>query len=182
MLKKPFCSIWLVVCLAACGKPADTPLSVKPGEWKAVLQIDNVPADFSLQIMNIYLVEEDDRYPEAFEIVGDNLHLVGKFPMDLHVGYEEALDRLVNRPIEIMIQVGEGADYGIENKFSTITLPGSSRQYVKSGSITFKKLTGKSAGQDGDRTLSGEITLTIDTESGPKTVTGQISVHAVSWG
>jgi len=177
---------WLAAAalLSACGSPAETPLTIKPGEWKAVFQVNGQTVTFPVKIMNIYLVEEEyeSQYPEAFEIVGPNIHLVGTFPMDLRVGYEEDLNRLLEQPIFIKIQLGNAEDYGIESSYSTIELPGDVQRYIKSGRIDFKKLTGKYGGQDGDRTLSGEIIITYDSDEGPRTITGQITVHAVSWG
>lgn len=184
-IKSRLCG-WLTaaVLLSACGSPAETPLTIKPGEWKAVFQVNGKTVSFPVKIMNIYLVEEEyeSQYPEAFEIVGPNIHLVGTFPMDLRVGYEEDLNRLLEQPIFIKIQLGNAEDYGIESSYSTIEMPGDIQRYIKSGRIDFKKLTGKNGGQEGDRTLSGEIIITFDSDDGLQTITGQISVHAVSWG
>ncbi|MBZ0167208.1 MAG: hypothetical protein K8I00_10420, partial [Candidatus Omnitrophica bacterium] len=166
----------------ACGGNMKTKEEIKEA-WKIVLREKKSVVEFRLSVMNIYVTDPvaAAQYPEAFEIFGENVHLLGTFPLEMRIGYESDFNRLLNKPIDIRMQLINAQDYKIENRFSTIVLPDIGRKHVK-GQITFRKLSGQTTGRDGDLTLSGEITLEIGTGNNKKTLTGHISVHPVAWG
>lgn len=174
----------LSVCallLNGCGGKKSAQ-QIKEG-WRLVLKEKKTAHEFRLSVMNVYVTDPvaAAEYPEAFEIFGENVHLLGTFPMEKRVGYNSQFDNLLNTPITIRMQMLNARDYKIAESFSTITLPGSQRKHVK-GQIIFRELTGTSTGRDGDITLTGEITLEIGTGADQKTLTGTISVHPVAWG
>lgn len=174
-----FCAC--VLCVSACGQDKKTREEVKEA-WKIVLREKKSVFEFRLSVMNIYVTDPvaAAQYPEAFEIFGENVHLLGTFPLEMRIGYESDFNRLLNNPIDIKMQLINAQDYKIGNRFSTIVLPELGRKHVK-GQITFRKLTGQTTGRDGDLTLSGEIILEIGTGSAKKTLAGQIGVHPVAW-
>lgn len=168
-----------------CGAPGAEKPS-KPGEWKIVLNKDTDRHEFPVEIMNIFLVDPDyeDEYPEAFEITGNGIHLIGTFPRGLRIGYEAEYARLLSKPISVAIQSQDVADRGATDKYSFIKFPGASQRYVKSGTVTFTRISGKHEGKDGDLTLTGTIELKVDGPNGQtvETYTGTVSLHPVSWG
>lgn len=171
----------LVLSVSACGGGA-----AKKSEgdgWQIVLTHKKEQHVFRLAVMNVYVTDPVAAadYPEAFEIFGENIHLVGTFPMDKRVGYQSNFDELLNVPITIKMQMINARDYKIDNGFSTIALPELGRKHVK-GQIVFRERTGESTGRDGDITLIGEISVEVGTGKDKKTLTGTISVHPVAWG
>lgn len=170
-----------LLTMGGCGGKKDK-VPAKDG-WKIVLRDGKQQLEYRLSVMNIYVTDPvaAAEYPEAFEIFGENVHLLGSFPLEKRVGYDSNIDVLLNTPITVKMQMMNARDYKIENAFSTIVLGGDDRKYVK-GQIIFRERSGKTTGRDGDITLSGEITLEIGTGADRKTLTGTISVHPVAWG
>ena len=62
---------------------------------------------------------------------------------------------------------------------SKIALPGTPEIAVTGGTMFVEKYTGKWSGSDGNKTLSGKITLQL---SDGRTLEGTFAVHAVTWG
>jgi len=168
-----------VVCAGCASGPKDgEPMK---GDWHLTVEIDGSQVKYPLKVMNVMLVEDEERWPESFEIVGDGVALVGEFPADLHVGYEAEWSRLFGRTIPISQTLN---DYSIETKESTIRLPGRISKILR-GEIKPEKLTGKWAGRDGDLTLSGTMVLEVEVygdEVRREVVEGTFSVHCVTWG
>jgi hypothetical protein len=127
--------------------------------------------------MDIYVVENEEAYPEIFEIEGEGAVLVGEFPMNIHVGYGEDWGKLFGVPIPIRASGGDPR----EPKTSWVRLNGA-QVPVSGGTVTFEKITGKWNGSEGDKTLWGRIELRIPGADGERTVTGRIATHAVTWG
>jgi len=171
----------LVLCLASCSSSGDAEQSAKDRQksseaWKLVLDDRGATLEFPIEIMDIYLVE-DESEPEIFEIRGDGVVLVGEFPVDLHVDYDEAFERLVGREITVRTRGGDPSD----PKSSMITIDGMVAT-VSEGTFTVEKLSGKWSGTDGDRTLHGTIDLRIRDIDGERVVRGRFAAHAVTWG
>lgn len=145
-------------------------------DWKLEVEWAGSSQEMPIERMDIYLVE-DEEYPEVFDIHGEDLALVGEFPLDLHVDYEEKLERLVGRPITIAPSGGDPGDL----KQSFVTL-GGMRVPVLGGTFTVEKLSGKWEGSEGNKTVSGTIELRIPSADGETTVRGRFSSHAVTWG
>jgi len=144
--------------------------------WELTLSGDGTTVTLPLHIMNVYLVE-DHRYPETYELEGDGVVLAGEFPLDVHVDYDEAWEKLLGK--SVAIKPKGGADGATE---SMLTLPGYGRLKVVGGSFTSEKYSGKYAGLEGDLTLSGSITIRVQTASGEKEYSGRFAVQCVSWG
>ncbi len=166
----------ILMTLAGCGDGLPGALSTSR-TWELVVDIDGTQVKIPLDVMNVYLVE-DVAYPETFEILGDGVSLVGKFPIDLHVGYEEDWQKLIDHEITI----SDSYEGYREIRSSTIILPGREPMTVLGGTLVFDSVTGKYAGRDGDITLAGEVTLRVKTPSGQVDLKGTIAVHGVSWG
>ncbi len=172
-----FSVFWLSGCGGQKAKE-----KVREG-WRIVLKNKKQTYDMRLSVMNVYVTDPvaAAEYPEAFEIFGENIHLIGTFPLDKRVGFESNFDILLNTPITVKMQMMNARDYKINDRFSAIVLPEGGRKYVK-GQIIFRERTGSTTGRDGDVTLTGEITLEVGTDSDQQTLTGTISVHPVAWG
>lgn len=170
--------VGLVLLLVGCANPADR-AQIDKSKWVLKLQVEGQSVTMPLEAMYVYLTDNDD-YPESFEMFGENVNLVGEFPLSLRVGYEEDWKKIVNQEIKIMPRVRPDY-YFIENP-SSITLPGKPKRYISSGTLTVKKVAGKMGGLEGDITLSGEITLNISVADEILRVVGTFSVHGVSLG
>jgi hypothetical protein len=166
--------------LAGCseGSPEGGPSPEVKASWALTLKVDGNPVKVPLEILHVYLVEDEKQYPEIFEIQGPGVALVGEFPMDVHVDYGEEWKRLFGKTVAIAPRGGDPRD----PKESHLTLPGGEPLKVLGGSFTAEKLTGKWAGSKGDRTLHGRITLRVAAPGGEKTLEGTFAVLAVTWG
>jgi hypothetical protein len=148
-------------------------------DWKLTLDWEGNEIEHPLECLDIFIFDTDDpeRYPEAFELRGDGVTLVGTLPVDAQVGYGEELERLVGKTVSIGIYGGDPHD----QKHSSIRLAGMSVP-VAGGSITFRKVTGKWSGRDGDKTVWGTLRLDVQGATGVRTFEGAFAVHVVSWG
>ena len=145
--------------------------------WKIQLDWAGSTVEASLERMDIFVVEDEESYPEIFQITGDDAVLVGEFPMSVHVGYGEEWKHIFGVPIPISASGGDPR----EPKTSWVRLNGM-QVPVSGGTITFEKITGKWDGSEGDKTLWGTIELRIPGADSERTVTGRIATHAVTWG
>lgn len=167
----------LVGLLGGCEKSTETGSVAPPQEWALDLTVDGAPVKLPLEIMDVFLVEED-QYPETFEMRGAGVTLVGQFPVTIHVDYGENWDRLVGQPIPISGML----DNPNVAPQSTLQLPDLGAAQVVGGSFSVDTVSGEFSGSDGNRTLSGTINLELQTSAGPKSVSGTFAVHAVTWG
>lgn len=165
----------LTAAVAGCG--GDGEKAAAPGEWKMVLNHNGESITLALDMMNVFLVE-DESYPEYFAISGAGVVLGGDFPEGVHVGYEEEWSRLFGKAIVISPRGGDPR----EPQDSYVELASGVRSRVAGGTIVFEKVTGTSSGSEGDMTLSGRIMLMVETDAGIENVMGIISVHCVTWG
>jgi hypothetical protein len=146
-------------------------------QWKIQLEWAGSTVDAPLERMNIFVVENEEAYPEVFEIEGEGAVLVGEFPMSAHVGYGEEWKNIFGVPITISASGGDPR----EPKTSWVRLNGV-QVPVTGGTIRFEKITGKWDGSEGDKTLWGTIELRIPGADAERTITGRIATHAVTWG
>ena len=127
---------------ASCGM-ADTEATAAAARAKAQenwkLTIENAEP-LALERLDIYLVE-DDGDAEVFKLYGDDVTLVGEFPLSLHVGYEEDFSRLVGKTIALDAEGGDPSDP--ESAF--VTLWGTVELQVE--------------GDEGARTLRGKFAV-----------------------
>ena len=145
--------------------------------WKLTLEEPGLENAIALEAMDIYLVDDDEQWPEIFEITGPEVTLVGAFPMDVHVGYQNAFERLFGKSVNIDARGGDPHD----PKSSTVRIRGLDVP-ILGGTITFEKATGKWAGEQGDQTLWGRVELRVPGADGERTVRGSFAVHAITWG
>jgi hypothetical protein len=142
-----------------------------------VLNHNGASVIIPLEVMNVYLVE-DENYPEYFSIQGDGVVLGGDFPEGIHVGYDEQWKLLFGKSIVIGPRGGDPYD----QQDSFIELSPGVRSRVAGGTLIFEKLSGRTAGSEGDLALTGRIMLIVETDAGAQNVMGTISVHCVTWG
>jgi len=141
----------LVVALAGC--PLRNPFKRKPPgpeipPGTLTLTVDGRTTELKVESLAVFLVEEEDRYPEIFEMAGTQCALVGAFPLDLHVGYEADFQRMVNRAIEISESGGDPR----EPKVSYVTLPDRGQvrvvgtlvvEWVEPGEVAYREVRGR---------------------------------------
>lgn len=147
--------------------------------WKLALDFEGSEIEYPLEAMDIYIFDTDDpeRWPETFELRGDGVTLVGTLPVPAQVGYGEELEHLIGQTVSIGTYGGDPH----EQKYSTVRLAGMPVP-VTGGTLSFRKLTGKWMGMDGDRTVWGTLRLNVQGADGVRTLEGAFAVHVVSWG
>lgn len=161
----------------ACSSGSDAKHPVDRQEWKLVFAYDGADMELPLEKMEIYLVEEEQQYPEVFEITGSGVTLVGTFPMDCHVGYEENWPVLMGRTITVAASGGARDDM-----MSYVQMPDGGKAFVVGGSLVPEKIAGKIDGMDGNRTVSGTFVLRVRTGLGEEELTGRFAVHCYTLG
>ena len=177
----------LVASMAGCSPGTDSATSSSTdssadvarakAHWKLQVETDGSKNDIVLDGMDIFLVDDEEQWPEIYEITGPDVTLVGAFPMDLHVGYGAEFEKLIGKSVRIEPHGGDPRD----PKNSTVRLAGT-QVPILGGSLHFEKVTGKWDGEQGDKTLWGQIQLRVPGASGDRTVRGSFAVHAVTWG
>ena len=145
--------------------------------WKLQLDWAGSTVEAAIDRMDVYLVDDEKEYPEIFEIAGEDVVLVGEFPMSAHVGYGQDWGNIFGVAIPIRPSGGDPS----EPKTSWVRLHGT-QVPVSGGTITFQKITGTWDGSEGNKTLWGTIELRIPGADGDRTVTGRTATHAVTWG
>lgn len=133
------------------------------------LQVDGKTVEVPLERLDIYLVE-DESVAESFQLRGPGVHLGGELPV--HVGYGDAWERLVGKPVEV---AAEGGDPRAPEK-SRITLPGTADAAPTRGTFTVRKVH---AGFDAKTPLEGDVELRLDDG---RTLQGKLFVLATTWG
>lgn len=160
------------------GGSGGGPSAETKASWALVLKIDGAELRLPLERMLVFLVEDEDEDPELYEIVGPGVALVGEFPRDVHIGYDEDWSRVFGKTVSVQTRGGDPR----EPKDAHVVLPDGTRAAVLGGALTPERLTGKWAGLEGDRTLHGRVSLRLETPGGEKTAEGVFAVHAVSLG
>jgi hypothetical protein len=166
-----------VSVLIACSSEGGSGRTIEKDEWKLAFAWDGADVELPLEHMHVYLVEEEDQYPEVFEIAGDGVALVGTFPMESHVGYEENWPVIFGKSIDVAPSGGARDD-----KLSFIQLPDGTKAFVTGGTLWPEKLEGSVDGLEGDKTLYGTFTLRVRTGAGEEEITGRFAVHCLTLG
>jgi hypothetical protein len=158
-----------LLLLGGCGDNAPDVLA---------LDVDGKTVELKLETMDIFLVDPDaeSQYPESFEIIGPEVILCGKFPMETRVGYGEKYENLTGKPIAI---TRENVD-AREPKRSSLVVPGIGEALVEDGSSFVVKKIGK--GDNAKTPLRGTVTLKLQTAAGARTVNGTFKVRGTTWG
>jgi len=169
-------AVGLVGCDSGKAEEAELDREAARASWKLVLDENGSTHEIPIERFDIYLTEDKD-YPEIFELHGDGVTLVGHFPRNVRVDYEEALENLVGHEIQIQAEGGDPR----EPKRSRITVDGISEP-VSAGTFTVESLSGKIQGSDGDRTVHGRIELRLRDRAGDHIMRGSFGAHVVTWG
>jgi hypothetical protein len=157
----------LALCLACSGGGGVSDEALKGFLKKGELTVDGQPAE--LEVMDIFLVEDEAKYPEQFHFRGKDIDLVGEFPMSLHVGYEEDIKKLENQTIWVKPKMEVYGEGEMQSRFK--------EKKVTTGTLKFKKYLGDPI--DSGKVIEGELDL--DLEGGGK-AKGTFKVLAKTWG
>lgn len=171
-----------LLCIAGCGVSEEA-AAAKDREsskatWALVLKVDGADVSIPLKVMNVLLFKDEEharQNPSIFEIEGNGVHLIGEIAAADNVDYGEHWERLVNKPLTIKAS----GEFHRNTVDSRIALPGASEVAVTGGTMFVEKYTGKWSGSDGNKTLSGKITIQLHDG---RTLEGTFAVHAVTWG
>lgn len=145
--------------------------------WLLTLKVDGADVRLPLKAMNVLLYKDGEhaaKNPTVFEIEGDGVHLLGEIPPAGNPGYEEEWKKLVGQSLAIKAS----GDFHRDPVESKITLGGAVVS-VTGGTMIVRSVSGRFAGSEGDRTLKGTITLTL--QDG-RTLEGTFGVHGITWG
>ena len=159
---------------AAAAKARDSSMA----SWALVLKVDGAEVKIPLKAMNVLLFKDEEharQNPSVFQVEGNGVQLIGEIAAADNVDYDEHWERLINKTLTIKAS-GEFHRDSVDSK---IALPGTTEIAVTGGTMFVERFSGKSAGSDGDKTLSGRITLQL---RDGRTLEGTFSVHAVTWG
>lgn len=156
-----------------CGKPSAPSGGTVSAEGKLALIMEGKEVTCPLEVMDVFLVEDEGAYPETFYLKGTGVELAGSFPKDCHVGYGEEWSRILNKTITVEKKANPGGEGEIK---SHITVSGSVLE-IEDGSLTVEKIAGRAPNGAGT-VLEGKITLSVK----GKTIEGTFRVLAKTWG
>jgi hypothetical protein len=167
---------------ASCGGSSEENMAkevaASKATWLLTVNVDGAEVKLPLGVMNVLLFKNEEdakQIPSTFEIVGGGVHLLGEIPAESDVGYGEKWENLVGKTLTVK----PSGEFHREPVESTLTLPGKAAMKVLSGSLAPGSVKGKWSGSNGDKTISGRITLLL--QDG-RTVEGTFAVHGVTWG
>lgn len=169
-------------CGAVSGDDAALAASARErskAEWKLVVDWAGARHEMPVERMDIYVDDgdEEEEVPEIYEMVGEQMTLVGQFPRGIAVGYDEAFERLIGQAVPVFPSGGDPR----EPKQSFVTL-GGRRVPVLGGTIRVERTGGRWSGTEGDKTVWGTIELRIPDAAGETTIRGRFAANAVTWG
>ena len=141
------------------------------------LKYDGKDLPIKVEVMDVFLVDPDyeSKYPETFDLRGPDLEVVGKFPMDVRVGYGEKFENMVHHTVDISESANPG---GKGEKSSKLVLPGIGGIGITGGTIVVQKVLGENPSGAG-KIISGRIRL--DLASGGS-AEGTFVFLAKTWG
>ena len=171
-----------LLCAAGCGVSEEA-AAAKDREsskatWALVLRVDGADVRIPLTAMNVLLFKDEEhakQNPSVFQIEGNGVRLVGEIAAADNVDYGEHWERLINKTLTIKAS-GEFHRDPVDSK---IVLPGTPEIAVTGGTMFVEKFTGKWSGSEGNKTLSGKITIQL---ADGRMLEGTFAVHAVTWG
>jgi hypothetical protein len=171
-----------LLCAAGCGVSEEA-AAAKDREsskatWALVLKVDGADVSIPLKVMNVLLFKDEEyakQNPSVFAIEGNGVQLIGEIDAADNVDYGEHWERLVNK----MLTIKASGQFHRDPVDSKIALPGTPEIAVTGGTMFVQKYTGKWSGSEGNKTLSGKITIQL---SDGRTLEGTFAVHAVTWG
>jgi hypothetical protein len=167
--------IFALTGLTCCSRKPDLAQIAKEGMLS--LKYDGKDLPIKVEVMDVFLIdpEYENKYPETFALRGPDLEAVGKFPMEVRVGYDENFENMIYHTVYI----SETADpRGEGEKNSKVTLPGIGAIGVTGGTIVVQKVLGQNPSGAG-KIISGRIRL--DLASGGS-AEGTFVFLAKTWG
>jgi hypothetical protein len=161
--------------MAGClGGDDDVRSAVEEFDQELVIDYNGSSIPVPLESMEVWLTE-DRSTPERFEIQGDGIAIVGTFPRDIRVDYDENWHLLIGRSIPLS---GRGGDPRYE-KPAVLTMPGVGQFRVLGGSFTVERIR---PGRNGETPLIGRIELRVRAATGETLLNGTFGVKAMTWG
>lgn len=171
-----------LLCAAGCGMSEEAAAAKdrdsSKAAWAMVLKVNGADVKIPLKVMNVLLFKDEEyakQNPSVFQIEGTGVQLLGEIAPADNVDYGEHWERLVNK----MLTIKASGEFHRDPIDSKIALPGGPEVAVTGGTMFVEKFTGTSSGSEGNKTLSGKITLQL---SDGRTLEGTFAVHAVTWG
>ena len=164
-----------LLCAVGCGLSEEA-AAAKDREsskatWALVLRVDGADVKIPLKAMNVLLFKDEEyakQNPSVFQ-------LIGEIAAADNVDYGEHWERLIHK----MLTIKASGEFHRDPVDSKIALPGTPEIAVTGGTMFVEKFTGKWSGSEGNKTLSGKITLQL---SDGRTLEDTFAVHAVTWG
>ena len=158
----------LMVLAAGCTKPGgkkheDHPAFNEGG--KMTLVMDGQP--YEVNLSDIQFVNADGDYPDYVDVNGNKTRLMFECRKDFDIDFDSdaAYAPIVNAALPL-------GNLGLDDEELTLQLPGLGEFTATSGSLTLHKFR---IGRDGRDWWDGQLTLAIDSDQGPKTLTGTFS-------
>ena len=171
-----------LLCAAGCGMSEEASAAKdresSKATWSLVLRVDGADVTMPLKAMNVLLFKDEayaKQNPSVFQIEGSGVQLIGEIAAADNVDYGEHWERLVNK----ILTIKTSGEFHRDPVDSKIVLPGAPEIAVTGGTLFVEKFTGKWSGSEGNKTLSGKISLQL---SDGRTLEGTFAVHAVTWG
>lgn len=165
----------IALVLAGClGGEGGVQQAVEEFNQELVIDFDGSGIPVPLESMEVWLTDDPSR-PERFEIQGDGIAIVGTFPRDIRVDYDENWQLLIGKSIPISER---GGDPRYE-KPAVLTVPGVGQFRVVGGSFTVERIE---PGWNGETPLIGRIELRVRAATGEKSLNGTFAVKAMTWG
>jgi hypothetical protein len=173
----------LALLLASCGGGGSEADAAKDraaaaASWAIVVKVDGADVSLPLEAMNVLLYKDEDAAkanPTVFDIEGKDISLFGEIPPAGNPGYDEDWKKLIG----VTLTIKAMGDFHRDVVTSRLSLPGKPPVLVTGGTMTPEAFSGKWAGSNGDRTLKGKITLTL--QDG-RTLRGTFAAHCITWG
>lgn len=193
--KSPWRTAALLLILASalvcwsCSTDSGSPFVTDKSKWKLTLDVDGSEVSWPVEMMNIFWTDtEDEDHPDILEIYGEGMTLVGHLPKswDSCGNEDEKIKEgapLVGKTIDIEEEFPEDERYHFlqSGGESFLEVPGSGRWKVLSSSFSPEKHSGSRMGSEGDYTLTGRVSLSVEAPDGPRNLTGTLSAHCVCW-
>lgn len=120
---------------------------------------------YTVKLGSILFVNTDDGYNDFVEIEGVGTHIVATCAnKDLDFDSESSYAPLVNASLPLGAEESDDA--------MTVELPGLGNYAVTSGALTLQKFQ---IGRDGHDWWDGQISITVETTNGSRTISGPFS-------
>ncbi|HZE96675.1 MAG TPA: hypothetical protein VE981_06600 [Planctomycetota bacterium] len=172
----------IALLMAACGggseEDAARDRAAAASTWALAIKLEVIDVRIPVEAMNVLLFKDEEvakSTPTVFEVQGQGVSLIGEIPPAANPGYDEKWEKLIGVPLTIKSM----GDFGRDVVESHLGMAGKLEMKISSGTMTVDSISGKWSGSQGDKTLKGRITLTL--QDG-RTLQGTFATHALTWG